>query len=86
MAPHRDADRCLLFNRDLKESIQRDRSVPELHPPSSAIPPIALAINLGGQRYTKIPVPILAIFACPHNFDFDRALSREVSAFLSDLR
>lgn len=64
-----------VFNRDLQESIQRDPFVPELHPPSSAIPSIVLAINPGGQKYAKIPVPILAIFACPHNFDFDRALS-----------
>jgi non-heme chloroperoxidase len=62
------------FDRDLQEAMKRDPSVPELHPPSSAIPPIILAINLGGQKYTNIPVPILAIFACPHNFDFDRAL------------
>jgi len=62
------------FDRDLQEAIKRDPSVPELHPPSSAIPPIILAINLGGQKYANIPVPILAIFACPHNFDFDRAL------------
>ncbi|MGA7110160.1 MAG: hypothetical protein WBV28_07835 [Terracidiphilus sp.] len=33
-----------------------------------------LAINLGGQKYSNIPVPVLAIFACPHNFDFDRSL------------
>jgi len=63
-----------MFDRDLQEAIQRDPAVPELHPPSAAIPPIALAINLGGEKYRNIPVPILAIFACPHNFDFDRAL------------
>jgi non-heme chloroperoxidase len=62
------------LDRDLDEAMKRDPRVPELHAPSSAIPPIVLAINLGGQRYTRIPVPILAIFACPHNFDFDRAL------------
>jgi non-heme chloroperoxidase len=67
------------FNRDLQEAKKRDPSVPQLHFPSSAIPSIALAINLGGRKYTKIPVPILAIFACPHNFDFDRALSNNPS-------
>jgi hypothetical protein len=30
-----------------------------------------MTINLGGQKYTRISVPTLAIFACPHNFDFD---------------
>jgi non-heme chloroperoxidase len=62
------------FERDLLEAMKRDPSVPELHPPSRALPPIVLAINLGGRKYEKIPVPALAIFACPHNFDFDRAL------------
>jgi non-heme chloroperoxidase len=63
-----------LFDRDLAESAKRDPSVPELHPPSSPVPPVVLAINLGGERFANIPVPVLAIFACPHNFDFDRAL------------
>jgi non-heme chloroperoxidase len=68
-----------VFEGDLQEAMRHDPSVPELHPPSSAIPPILLAINLGGQKYTKIPVPILAIFACPHNFDFDRTLRNNPS-------
>lgn len=63
------------FDRDLTEAIKRDPSVPELHPRPVAIPPIVLAINLGGRKYSNIPVPVLAIFACPHNFDFDRGLS-----------
>lgn len=62
------------FDRDLQAAMKRDPSVPELHPPYSAIPPIHMAIHFGGQKYRKIPVPILAIFACPHNFDFDPAL------------
>jgi len=62
------------FSRDLKEAIERDPSVPELHPPSAALPPVVLAINLGGRKYSSIRVPVLAIYACPHNFDFDRAL------------
>jgi hypothetical protein len=68
-----------LFNRDLQEVMKRDPSVPELHPPSTAIPPIVLAINLGGRKYANIPVPVLAIFACPHNFDFDRSLRNNPS-------
>lgn len=63
------------FDLDLQEAMKREPSVPELHPPARPIPPIVLAINLGGQKYEKIPVPILAIFACPHNFDFDRMLA-----------
>jgi non-heme chloroperoxidase len=68
-----------VFEGDLLEAMKRDPSVPELHAPPSAIPTIILAINLGGQKYTNIPVPILAIFACPHNFDFDRALRNNPS-------
>jgi pimeloyl-ACP methyl ester carboxylesterase len=68
-----------VFDRDLQEAMKRGPAVPELHPPSAAIPPIALAINLGGEKYRKIPVPILAIFACPHNFDFDPALRNNPS-------
>jgi pimeloyl-ACP methyl ester carboxylesterase len=67
------------FDRDLEGAAKRDPSVPQLHPPARAIPPIGLAINLGGHRYANIPVPVLAIFACPHNFDFDRALQRDPS-------
>jgi non-heme chloroperoxidase len=67
------------FDHDLQEAMRREPSVPELHPPSRPIPPIVLAINLGGEKYEKIPVPVLAIFACPHNFDFDRMLANNPS-------
>ena len=40
---------------------------PPPYPP--APPPISLAINFGEQKYTQIPVSILSIVACPHNFD-----------------
>lgn len=36
-------------------------------PPQTPLPPISQAIMTGFQRYTKIPVPILAIFALPHD-------------------
>jgi pimeloyl-ACP methyl ester carboxylesterase len=36
-------------------------------PPTTTMPPIMQAIMTGGQKYTKIPVPILAIFALPHD-------------------
>lgn len=35
-------------------------------PPRS---PIGAALNFGAQKYTSIPVPILAIYACPHNWE-----------------
>jgi pimeloyl-ACP methyl ester carboxylesterase len=68
------------LEKDLRESKRRMASVPELHPPLSPPPPIIMAINLGGQKYTEIHVPILAIFACPHNFAFDPALRNNPTA------
>lgn len=31
-------------------------------------PPIGLAIMFGAQKYTQISVPVLAFYACPHDF------------------
>jgi hypothetical protein len=44
-------------NEDLK-------TMPPLRPRS----PIQAALNFGAEKYTSIPVPILAIFACPHDW------------------
>ena len=38
-------------------------------PPLPPRSPINAAINFGMQKYTFIPVPVLAIYACPHNWD-----------------
>jgi len=38
-------------------------------PPLPPRSPINAAINFGAQRYTSIPVPVIAIYACPHNWD-----------------
>lgn len=38
-------------------------------PPLPPRSPIAAALNFGMQKYTRIPVPALAIYACPHNWD-----------------
>lgn len=38
-------------------------------PPLPPRDPIGAAMNFGVERYTSIPVPVLAIFACPHNWD-----------------
>jgi pimeloyl-ACP methyl ester carboxylesterase len=40
-------------------------NMPSLPPRS----PIGAALNFGMQKYTSIPVPTLAIYACPHNWD-----------------
>jgi len=38
-------------------------------PPLPPRSPISAALNFGTQKYTSIPVPTLAIYACPHNWD-----------------
>ena len=38
-------------------------------PPLPPRSPIGAALNFGVQKYTNIPVPALAIYACPHNWD-----------------
>ena len=38
-------------------------------PPLPPRSPIGAALNFGMQKYTSIPVPTLAIYACPHNWD-----------------
>jgi pimeloyl-ACP methyl ester carboxylesterase len=37
-------------------------------PPLPPRPPIQAALNFGMEKYTSIPVPVLAIFACPHDW------------------
>jgi non-heme chloroperoxidase len=37
-------------------------------PPLPPRSPISAALNFGMQKYTNIPVPALAIYACPHNW------------------
>jgi non-heme chloroperoxidase len=38
-------------------------------PPLPPRSPVGAALNFGAQKYTSIPVPALAIYACPHNWD-----------------
>ena len=53
------------FEKTLHDSNVDVASMPPIPPRS----PIIAALTYGGQKYTKIPVPILAIYACPHNWD-----------------
>jgi non-heme chloroperoxidase len=66
------------FGQDMLDSVtQLEKSTQKLNnrlalmppAPSPPPPPIGLATRFGEQKYTQIRVPILAIFACPHNFD-----------------
>jgi non-heme chloroperoxidase len=38
-------------------------------PPIPPRTPIGAAMTFGMQKVTNIPVPVLAIYACPHNWD-----------------
>jgi non-heme chloroperoxidase len=56
-----------LLEKDLRDMKKELAMFPPPYPPPP--PPIGLAIKFGEQKYTQIPVPILAVVACPHNFD-----------------
>jgi non-heme chloroperoxidase len=53
------------FETVLHLSNEKVANMPPLPPRS----PISAALNFGMQKYTSIPVPALAIYACPHNWD-----------------
>ena len=57
------------FERDLQQRQKELQVMPPalLAQASSAMPETAQAIQTGEQKYTKIPVPILAIYAVPHD-------------------
>jgi non-heme chloroperoxidase len=52
------------FETILHQSNAEIANIPPLPPRS----PISAALNFGAQKYTSIPVPALAIYACPHNW------------------
>ena len=53
------------FEIVLHQNNLRVANMPPLPPRS----PINAAMNFGMQKYRNIPVPALAIYACPHNWD-----------------
>ena len=52
------------FETVLHQSNEDVRTMPPLPPRS----PIGAALNFGAEKYTSIPVPVLAILACPHDW------------------
>jgi pimeloyl-ACP methyl ester carboxylesterase len=52
------------FETILHQSNEDVKTMPPLPPR----PPIQAAMNFGMEKYTSIPVPVLAIFACPHDW------------------
>jgi pimeloyl-ACP methyl ester carboxylesterase len=53
------------FKTVLHRSNAEIANLPPLPPRSR----MGAALNFGAQKYTSIPVPALAIYACPHNWD-----------------
>lgn len=59
-----------LLQRDLEADQKRDDLIPPQPKQFGSEPPfarVANAIRRGEEKYTHLQVPILAIFACPHN-------------------
>src|SRR3984957_3213176 len=52
------------FETLFHQSNEDVKTLPPLPPRS----PIQAALNFGAEKYTSIPVPVLAIFACPHDW------------------
>lgn len=53
------------FETVLHQSNEDVKTMPPLPPR----PPIGAAMNFGVEKYTSIPAPVLAIFACPHDWN-----------------
>jgi pimeloyl-ACP methyl ester carboxylesterase len=68
------------FETVLHQSNAKLVNMPPLPPRS----PIGAALNFGMQKYTTIPVPVLAIYACPHNWDRLPANDPHKAALLAD--
>jgi non-heme chloroperoxidase len=70
-----------------KDMQEIKKALAQQKPPYPPPPPaIGLAIHFGQQKYTQIPVPILAIVACPHNFDGVNANPDAKAAMVADDR
>ncbi len=70
-ATHASLQKMLTSLVSLQKSVRDVDTQIALMPgaPPPPPPPIAQAIRFGEQKYTAIGAPVLAIVACPHNFD-----------------
>jgi pimeloyl-ACP methyl ester carboxylesterase len=70
------------FETVLHQNNEDVKTMPPLPPRS----PIGAALNFGAEKYTSIPVPVLAIFACPHDWSrfFPNDPERRVARLAAD--
>jgi pimeloyl-ACP methyl ester carboxylesterase len=72
-----------LLEKDTEALSKRMALMPGPVPPPP--PPVGVATRFGEQKYTQIHGPVLAIFACPHNFDFIRDPAAKAALIANDL-
>ena len=70
------------FETVLHQNNEDVKTMPPLPPRS----PIGAALNFGAEKYTSIHVPVLAIFACPHDWSrfFPNDPERRVARLAAD--
>ena len=71
------------LHRDLKRYLATTALMPA-PPPHGPLPAIPLAMINGVQKYTKVGVPVLAIFADPHDFSFFKLNAYKTAAIAAD--
>lgn len=68
-----------------RELQQRKDDFSQISPPHSITNPTSVALLDGEQKFTKIPVPVLAIFNVPHSPVFRRTMEDQVDAFAAEV-
>ena len=71
------------LDRDLKRYLATTALMPP-PPPHPPLPAIPLAMINGVEKYTKVGVPVLAIFADPHDFSFFKLDAAQTAAITAD--
>jgi hypothetical protein len=66
--------------------LHQDNEDVKTMPPLPPRSPIQAALNFGAEKYTSIPVPVLAIFACPHDWShfFSNDAQRRAARLAAD--
>jgi len=68
-----------------KELQQRKGDLSQISAPSPIDNPISVAVLDGQQKFSKIGLPVLAIFNVPHSPVFRRTMEDQVSAFKTEV-